>query len=135
MLYFKWVSFENLLQKLLKKIQSLSNIIDSRTPWNLIISLTNILATIWAVYGCLRKIKCAYLLRWSTTTITEFIPFDFGRPSMKSTVSSWHTLSFKHVQKCISAFSAEILMQFFDICGLLLNKTPLGPYGMLQKYL
>ena len=46
-----------------------------------------------AVKGCERGIKWDYLLSLSMTTSMTILPIALGRPSIKSLVTSFHTLS------------------------------------------
>ena len=50
-------------------------------------------ATFAALNGCPKAMKWAYLVNLSTTTNMTFIPWDFGKPVMKSIEIEFHALS------------------------------------------
>jgi phenolic acid decarboxylase len=61
------------LHKLLKKIGYLSLTIALEIPWRRTILVTNNFVISFAVYGCVKEMKWAYLDNRSTTTMTEGI--------------------------------------------------------------
>lgn len=52
-------------------------------PCTLMIASINFLATILAIYGRVKAMKCVDLRSLSTTTIMEFFQFELGNPSRK----------------------------------------------------
>ena len=68
-----------------------SEMMERGIPCNQTTSRVNFAATSFVENGCLRPMKCAYLLRQLTTTIIVSIPPDLGNPYTKSIDRSSHT--------------------------------------------
>jgi hypothetical protein len=79
--------------KRLVKILSLSVMINNGNPWSLKMLSRNSCTTVLVVNGWLIAMKCAYLVRLSTTTKIVSLPLDSGKASMKSIVKCWKAMS------------------------------------------